>query len=242
VAQVGTLPTSRRAVVVREPVGEDELLALQGAGTPTETALALAARLVEGVDDWLELPAVDLAAAVLLVRRAWLARSIRTEARCADAACREQVDIDFEIDAYLEHHRPRACRGAVQREPGVYELAGTRFRIPPVRDLLDGSLDRCVDGDAPPDVMRRIERALESLAPPLAGTLAGECPVCGARVELWFEPIEYVLQELRDSSLGLVGEVHELALAYHWSEPAILGLDRARRRDYVELVREALVA
>jgi len=241
-AEVGTLPADRRAVVVREPAGNDELVALEGAGAPLDTALALAASLVDGVDDWLELPAVDLAAALLLVRCAWVGRWIRTEADCPDPGCRERVDIEFEVAAYLAHRRSRRPRGVVDRGGDGYELGGVRFRVPTVRDLIDGDLERCIEQPVSAALARRVERALESLAPPLAGSLAGTCPACGATVELWFEPIDYVLAELRDASAGLLRDVHELASAYHWPEPAILGLDRRRRQDYVELVRGELVA
>ena len=243
---VGTLPTSGRRVVTREPAGADELILLEDVGSPTETMLALAGSLVTGVENWLELPAVDLAAAALLIRRVWIGNTIRTDARCRAPGCGELIDIAFAIDAYLEHHRPRSFRGISECDTGWFELAGVdvRFRIPAVADVLAGPeiVERCVRPAASAGVVRRIERALEALAPSLAGELAGVCPVCGATVELRFEPIDYVLAELRDASTSLLGQVHELALAYHWSEPAILGLDRRRRHEYVELVRGELVA
>jgi hypothetical protein len=248
--EVGTLPTSGRRVVTGEPAGAEELLVLEGAGSAVETMLALARRLVTGAGDWLELPAVDLGAAALLVRRAWLGGTIRTEARCPAAGCGEQIDIAFGIDAYLDHHRPRRFRGVSEPEPGWFELGGTgvRFRVPTVGDLVaaptpQAILERCVDPpSSPASVVRRIERPLAAVAPTLAGGLTGVCPLCGTTVELWFEPVTYVLAELRDAATGLFDQVHELALAYHWSEPAILGLDRRRRLGYVERVRGELVA
>lgn len=236
--QVGILPASRCRVAPREPSGEDELLVLDGAGTAAETMVALASRLVSGVDEWLELPAVDLAAAALLVRRVWIGRTIRTDALCPAPDCGERIDIAFSVDDYLDHHRPRSYRGVTEPEPRVYELAGTRFRVPTIGDLLAGTLTSCIDDGATPALERRIERALEALAPPLSGALAGVCPECGATVELWFEPIDYTLAELREAAAPLFQHVHELASAYHWSEQAILALDRRRRHRYVELVRE----
>ena len=55
-----------------------------------------------------------------------------------------------------------------------------------------------------------------------------------------FEPISYVLAELRDACGGLYAQVHELAFAYHWSEQTILALDRGRRSAYIEMVRGEL--
>jgi hypothetical protein len=236
--QVGILPASGRRVAVGEPSGAEELLVLESVDAPVATMLALASRLVSGVEDWRSLPAVDLAAAALLLRRTWLGRTIRTDAFCPAAGCGERIEIAFSVEEYVAHHRPRAYRGVSEPEPGVYELAGVRFRVPTVADLLAGTLGDAIAAGAPPAVARRIERALHSLAPSLAGELAGVCPECGATVELWFEPVDYVLAELREASTPLFQQVHELASAYHWPEEAILALGRRRRNRYVELVRE----
>lgn len=239
--QVGMLPASGRRVAVGEPSGAEELLVLESVDAPVETMLALASRLVSGIDDWRALPAVDLAAAALLVRRTWIGRTIRTDAFCPAPGCGERIDIAFSVEEYVDHHRPRTCRGVAEPEPGVWELAGVRFRVPTIGDLLDGTLGDCIADGAPRAVARRIERALHALAPPLAGELAGVCPECGATVELWFEPVDYVLAELREASAALFQQVHELASAYHWSEQAILALDRRRRSRYVELVRDEVL-
>lgn len=239
------LPVSGRHLRIREPRGGDELLVLESAGPATETMLALASRLAAGEDgsalDWPALPAVDLAAAALLVREAWLGGTIRTEALCPSMECAQPIDVSFGIAAYLDHHRPRRFRGAVEKDSGWFELDGAdvRFRIPLIADLVAGTLGDCVrPAGVSTAEARRVDRALEALAPRLDGKLAGSCPACGRSVELRFEPISYVIEELRDASSGLFAQVHELARAYHWSEASILALDRARRRAYVSLIRE----
>ena len=239
------LPVSGRHLRIREPRGEDELLVLESTGPAAQTMLALAARLATAEDgpalDWSALPAVDLAAAALLVRETWLGGTIRTEALCPSVDCAEPIDVSFGIAAYLDHHRPRSFRGAVEDGSGWFGLAGSdvRFRIPLVADLVAGTVADCVrPADLSAAEARRVDRALDAVAPRLDGELAGSCPACGRSVELRFEPISYVLEELRDASSGLFAQVHELALAYHWSEASILALDRARRRGYVALIRE----
>jgi hypothetical protein len=248
---VGLLPASGTQVLLREPTGEDELLVLQGAGSPAVTTLALARRLgttPSGAPiDWPALPAVDLGAVALLIRASWLGNTLRTEALCPGTGCGEPIDVAFGIAAYLEHHRPRPFRGAVAHDDGWFELRGAdvRFRVPTIADLLaaiEGGpatmLERCVrPSDPSPALERRVDRALEALAPRLDGELEGTCPSCGQTVDLRFEPIAYALEELRDAATGLYGQVHELASAYHWSEQAILALDRRRRNGYVAMVR-----
>ena len=252
-AAAGMLPVSGTQVRLREPTGEDELLVLESSGPAAATTLALAVRLAADPAgrpiDWPALPAVDLGAAALLIRGAWLGNTIRTEALCPAGGCDEPIDVAFGIPAYLDHHRPRGFRGASEGEPGWFALTGTevRFRIPTIGDLLEAlegtapaatMLERCV---RPPDpsaaVARRVDRALEALAPRLDGELSGTCPACGQTVDLRFEPISYVLEELRDASTGLFAHVHELASAYQWSEHAILALARRRRHGYVSMIR-----
>ena len=239
------LPVSGTPIRLREPTGEDELLVLESTGPPVPTMLALGQRLAAGPDgrafDWPALPAVDLAAVALLIRAAWLGGTIRTEALCSGERCGEPIDVSFGIAAYFDHHRPRRFRGAVESEPGWFALSRSdvRFRIPTVADLLEGRLASCViPVDLSAAEARRVDRALEALAPRLDGDLAGTCPACGRGVDLRFEPISYVLAELRDASIGLFAHVHELAVAYHWSEQSILALDRRRRHGYVSLVRQ----
>ncbi len=254
-AGAGLLPASGTYVCLREPTGEDELVILETAGDARTTMLALASRLASGRSgepiDWLGLPAVDLSAVSLLIRGSWLGPLIRTEALCPAGDCGETIDVAFEVGAYLSHHRPRAFRGARPADSGWFELTGScgRFRIPTIGDLLaevdlDGAAlhERCLDhGDPPAAVARRIDRALDALAPRLDGEVSGACPSCGAAVELCFEPISYVAQELRDACAGLFAQVHELALAYRWSERAILALGRRRRTGYLAMIRGDLV-
>ncbi|HME04406.1 MAG TPA: hypothetical protein VKG38_15400 [Solirubrobacteraceae bacterium] len=255
-ASAGVLPASGTAVLLREPTGADELFVLEGAGPAAATALALAARLVcdnaGRAIDWATLPAVELAAAALLIRRSWLGDLLVAETMCPGLACGEQIDVRVSIDAYLEHHRPSPCRGASESEPGWLTLTRTDvlFRIPTVGDLietLDGSAGAsslarsCIrPPEAPAAVRRRIDRALDALAPRLDGELGGTCPGCGETIELRFEPIGYVLEELRDASSEVLGQVHELALAYHWSEESILAVPRRRRLGYVTMIRGEL--
>ena len=242
------LPVSGRHLRIREPRGADELLVLESVGPAAQTMFALAMRLATAEDgdplDWPTLPAVDLAAVALLVREAWLGATIRTEALCPSPECAEPIDVSFGIAAYLDHHRPRPFRGAVEDGSGWFALTGAdvRFRIPLVADLVAGALADCVrPADVSAAAARRVDRALDALAPRLDGELTGSCPGCGRSVELGFEPISYVIEELRDAASGLFAQVHELARAYHWSEESILALDRTRRRSYVSLIREEYV-
>jgi hypothetical protein len=255
VAEAGSLPVSGARLLLRVATGEDELVLL-GSGPLVPTMLALVSRVATdprgGEIPWPELPAVDLGAAALLVRAAWLGDRISTDTKCPAAGCGELIDVVFRISEYLAHHRPRRFRGLAAGEDGWFRLADTEvsFRIPTIGDLLaaapepDGAgwlNERCIRPPGPPGaVLRRIDRALDAIAPRLDGEVGGRCPACGRAVELFFDPLTYVLAELRGASTGLYGDVHELALAYHWPEQAILALTRPRRQRYVEMIRGEL--
>jgi hypothetical protein len=253
------LPVSGVRMHLREPTGEDQLVMLTGAGSAPRTLLAVLERLAhDGAGraiPWPSLPALDLAAAALQLRAAWLGELIHTETTCPAPACGAPIDVSFGIGDYLAHHRPRRYRGVAAREDGWLSWPGEDvcFRPPNVDDVLAAEHDdagpgwlaaRCIRPASPSARTRtRIERALSAIAPPLDDRVAGQCPECGIVVELYFAPVEYVAAELRDASADLFADVHVLALTYHWSEAAIMAMDVGRRRRYVEMARgEAVLA
>ncbi len=247
------LPVSGVRLQLRDATGEEQLLVLTAAGSGAETVVALLERLAHapGAEaiEWYKLPAVELAVAALLLRRSWLGERIHTETVCPDSECGEIIDVSFFVSDYLEHHRPRPRRGVRSLEDGWFGLDGetVAFRIPTIADLLaaereerdgDWLSTRCVrPHDASGRQRARVERALAAIAPRMDDHLSGRCPACGKTVELFFAPVEYVLAELHDASAELFADVHELALAYHWSEQSILALDRRRRQSYVGMLR-----
>lgn len=253
------LPGSGLELTVGEPTSADELFVLESALDPPLAVLELARRVVRRPDgeppDWDWLPATDLGALALTIRRSWLGDLLSAWAECQQPGCRTAVDVTFSVNEYIEHHRPRPARGAVASgEQGWYALRGTsiRFRAPLVGDLL-GALatgramtvltERCV---SPPDLSaaqaRRVDRALSALSPALEGTVAGVCPECGCAVTLMFEPCGFVLAELRQAFAGIYLETHLIAASYGWDEEAILRLPRMRRRRYASLAAEERTA
>jgi hypothetical protein len=253
------LPASGLSLSVREPTSEDELFLLETALEPLLAVLELGRRVATREDgsqlDWERLPATDLAAVALELRRAWLGDTLSTESSCPAPGCGEAIDVTFSIGAYLEHHRPRAARGALaDGEPGWYILRGTdtRFRLPQVDDLLAvrsnreraGELTaRCVTpAELAAPQARRLDRALSALSPRLDNQIEGICPACASTVELRFEPCSFVLAELRSAFSGIYLETHLIAARYGWGERDIMSLPRRRRRQYARLAAEERLA
>ena len=249
------LPVSGTALAVREPTGEDEIYLVETALAPSAAFLGLAERVATTAAgdpvDWPGLPAADLDAAALEIRRAWIGDLIRTDAWCPGPGCGERIDVSFSIASYLGHHRPRQPRG-VTRAPGEgwFSLAGAavRFRLPTVADLVAAASQanpaemlsgRCIDApEISRPLARRLDRALAALAPSLEDVLGGTCPACGHEVTARFDPLSYVLAELRSAFSGIHLETHALASAYGWPEQAILALPRSRRWRYASIIAD----
>lgn len=122
-----------------------------------------------------------------------------------------------------------------------------RFRLPTSADLVEVAghpvaakelARRCLrPAEVPARLRRRVEAAMESLAPSLSRDLQGVCPECGATVTVLFEARRFCLRELRDRAAFLYQDVDLLARRYHWSEGEILSMPQVRRAAYVELAR-----
>jgi hypothetical protein len=245
------LPISGIVVHHRLPSGREEELLLSATRIDSHLAIELASRLASMADGgevgWRVTPPGDLDYFLLELRRIMFGDLVRTDARCAAADCRSRVDISFRISDYLARHRPRAARGVSRdAEAGWYRLAGARFRVPNCGDqaAVEGhpspkqELARlCVEGaEIAPGALRRIERAMDAIAPALSHELDGRCPECGAGVRVYFDVQLFTLLEMRAQASQLYRDVHLLAGSYHWSEEQILALPGVRRAHYAELV------
>lgn len=249
------LPISGLQVMVRQPTGAEDLLLQEARDLSTGIALQLLDRLVECVDkptgNWSGLAITDFETLLLMLRRATLGDVIRAETNCG--ACGAKTDVSFRITEFLASQKPRWPRGLEKVEKsewnGFYRLSGetAQFRLPNCSDLTemdrqkDAALEfmrRCVQ---PPDgtarIRRRIERAMEVLAPRFSRDLAGECPECHASMNSYFDVQQFVLRELRDHAAMVFEDVHLLAYYYKWPEQDILALPRSRRTHYAEALR-----
>jgi len=79
------------------------------------------------------------------------------------------------------------------------------------------------------DDLNVMEQALEAVAPELPMQLETVCPECGAPQCIALD----LYAPLAQPATGLLDEIHQLALNYHWSEAEILKLPRQRRQQYL---------
>jgi hypothetical protein len=230
---------------LRELRGTEELLLLGGHRSAPHLALEL---LTAMAGDAGELPVADGEAMLLEIRRAVVGETIEAAVTCPADACGGTIDVSFSIAGYLAHHRPRRVPPVTCEDgPWLAERDGIAFRLPTLRDQVEVSgapeadrelLSRCLRTPADAAGRRRVQRLMERLAPALSDYVGGDCPMCGARVEVYFDVEQFVLRELRDVASFLHEEIHLIASRYGWSEAEIVALPRSRRAAYAARIRE----
>jgi hypothetical protein len=223
-------------------------------------------RASDGVDlDWDLIPVTDLDAIVLRLRQLLIGDRVVTDVRCRNQDCGSRIDFEFRISAYVAHHYPKSERlplrkwsvEPVDAEPGWYRLSRVAadstetmlalFRLPSgidqlavagLPDAAEALARRCIrPADLPRRWRRRVEAAMEKIAPSLSADVQGQCPQCGGRIRVRFDARQYCLEELRNLAAFVYEDVDALAQRYHWSEDAILAMPNARRASYAELAR-----
>lgn len=251
------LPVAGLSVEMHLPTGADEIALVEAGNPAVEVAVALLASIVRRSDggalDWSSLSMTDIDLLLLRLRQRTIGDRISAEVVCRAAECGERVDIVFSITDYLGHHRPRPRARVAAIDDTWFRLDGTdiEFRVPSVSDQLaiagegrpeQALVQRCI---RPPETgstaRRRVETAMEAMAPSLAAELQGTCPDCGAAVSAFFDPLQYVLSELREQAAFVYDEVWAIAQLTQWSEADILALPAARRARYAELAQPAMV-
>jgi len=248
------VPVAGIDIALQAPTGVEDLLLFEARTQDFGVALALLGRLAARVDgqpiDWDRVAVTDVDVLLLRLRQLLLGDVVRADTTCPGAACGARVDVEFSIGDFLEHHQPRsAARVGAPDADGWFRLrsGAAQFRVPRASDEVaiareahpEKALRRlCIrPPDAPPDVRRRAEAAMEAIAPSLCADLEGVCPECGATVACTFDPLEYTLRELRDQAALVYDDVCTIARHLHWSEGEILALPTTRRARYAEMAQ-----
>ncbi len=170
--------------------------------------------------------------------------------RCG--ACGERFDFALDLAAL-----PVKPAGAGYPAPAVQTAAGPlRLRVPTGADQLRlpaarGGSDAlqllaslCLPAEGPEaatdvlehltqDDLDAVDAALEEAAPQIPWAIRADCPECEAANVIAIDVAAW-LSRMVD---GPLGDVHEIAAAYGWSECDILALPRVRRLKYLELIR-----
>lgn len=177
---------------------------------------------------------------------------------CPRPACRRRQDVHFTLSSVDVPAVPKRAEGELRLADG----RTVHFRLPVAEDqaalhglapaILEAAfLQRCVRGDRgeehrvgwpelrelPAQVRAEIVAHILAASPGLDLAMSLACLGCKEPYRFVFDPVLSLLAEIKASRKELMGQVHRLALSYHWSQAEILGLSRARRHEYLELLQ-----
>jgi hypothetical protein len=189
---------------------------------------------------------------LLLLRACWFGPAVSAVERCP--GCGERLELSFTIDDVLVE---TSARPAPQYETAVdgYEI---RFRLPTSGQMVavaacaDVATARMVlltgclvevrrDGDLiltdhlPPHVVAHVDQAMEALDPQANIELDLRCVACARDWPVCFDIVAYLWDEVVAWARQVIKDVHQLAVAYGWSEREILALGPVRRARYLEM-------
>lgn len=248
-------PGVAKRALVREPTTRDELVS-QGGG-PAAVTQMISALLTEGPssplrpsDVW-KLSLSDRDRIVATLHAGCFGDRIESMVTCS--ACGQPFEITFSLAD--EVIGPLVRRAEVSPpieldERGTFGLSdGRRFRLPNTDDerALHGLpaevatrelIRRCVVPEtAATDVDDdTLDSAMASVAPILDVEVPVKCGLCSADLNVHFDMVTFFLSSLERERPILLREIHQLAVAYHWSRQEIMDLPRSLRRAHVELI------
>lgn len=242
-----TAGTRHALAVLRMPDGraEDAMAALSLRAPDERDTSALLAALLDRLGGYADvtpelaaaLPRSDRDRLVLELRRSLFGAHIQLATRCENPACRQEVDLDLEIDDLLpapaarpELTEVRTSEGSVTLRPLTGADDAAAADIWPVLSV-EG--DWSALGDA---ARQEAALALDAADPGVRRDIEVACPDCRLPIALYLDPTELLVRELALGASRLLAEVHVLAFHYGWREAEILALPRPRRWRYLALI------
>jgi hypothetical protein len=172
--------------------------------------------------------------------------------------CAARVELSQSVEALWVAEPDAAEREAA----AAIEIAGVAMRLRPIdsRDLAaaaqasDADAARrllagrclspaepgqpgCDPGQLDAATLDEIAARLARLDPQADLAFALSCPDCGHDWEAPFDIAAVLWREMQWKAEALIGDIHEIAAHYHWSESEILALNPARRNAYLRRIR-----
>jgi hypothetical protein len=200
------------------------------------------------------LPIAERNLMLLRLHRLSFGPVLRVFGVCQQCGARLEFEVPVaEMTAHVE--------GRSAADPIVWSEDGRQYRLRPVStdDLvatlsaldLDAAqellLRRCLEVSPPVEtgqpagtpavpVSPAVLRRFEELHAAAELSCAIECPSCACREVLDFDIARFLWAEVQTAARRLLGEIHELASAYGWSQQDIAAMSPTRRRAYLELL------
>ncbi len=210
---------------------------------PIDAAVRCLAVARPDLADPANLPLSARDAALLELRCQLLGDQLTAQANCP--GCDQQVTVDLSVAALLAavstpdkwtlDHAGRTLnlRPLTSRDLASAATAATAEEA---RDLLVRAATQDDDTDIDEDLADAVATSLAVHDPGADIQLASTCASCGTAWDEVLDVARFVTAELAHNGARLLTEVAELALAFGWSEDAILALAEPRRRAYLAMV------
>jgi len=110
------------------------------------------------------------------------------------------------------------CIESVERENGTEEFTVIQSR------------------EWPPQLIEQLSRRLAEADAQAEIQLQLTCPACECEFSSFFDVTGYMVRELEAQERQLYQDVHQLAMAYHWSENEIFHMSSRKRKLYLEML------
>lgn len=175
---------------------------------------------------------------LLALREQWFGARYETTSDCP--ACGTRVELTFDTPPQSDTSAPLRL---------MHDGRELEYRLPDTRDLIAlldcASIDdararlaaRCLALDSvPDDLVAPLAEALSTADPDGDLRVALTCPECGGAWEALFDPATHLWSEVESAAMRLLRDVDALAVAYGWSEEAILSMSPVRRQAYLRMV------
>lgn len=187
------------------------------------------------------------------VYETYFGHAVQAQAKCPK--CNEDLDVNFNINDIRTTFHPNASEPIAFNSSG-YQIA---YKVPSVNDIL--KIERCQDPNTammnllqccitsakrdgmditldglPSEVLRSISDEMEKSDPQADIRLSLICSECSNQWQEVFDIGTFLWSKIDKWAKKTMMEVHNLAMAYGWSEAEVLNISSYRRRIYLELV------
>jgi hypothetical protein len=198
-------------------------------------AVLALARPGRAMSDWLSMPLGERNALLLELRAETLGRRMEAVAECPRCGSLLEFSLDVvKLKTQLQAQCAELLEGSAEagvRTASTEDLIAARKaeNDEQARAILQA---RTAGGDASTAALERVERM--HAAAEISIELA--CMECRARAVMDLDIAHFFLREIAGAARRLMAEIHELAMAYGWSERAIANMSARRRAAYLEMV------
>jgi hypothetical protein len=145
-----------------------------------------------------------------------------------DTPAVDSVEVDgHRFDCPTSRHLARLARRNDDPQSGARQL---------LLDCARHADDLPREQEAMAELLLRAESAMEAADPWVDIAIEVRCPACDQQEVADFDIATYLWHQVERRARQLLGDIHELAQAYGWTEPDILALSEMRRAAYLARV------